>query len=101
MRSLVPARSHYNCVRADLSAAGSQNKSSIGGGFETRDLSLALNRWVERCSPRFEEGVKLGATHVAVRLFTCVCRSRELDPPVGGDQAEGVPAPAAPGLGNA
>ena len=64
-------------------------------------MSVTHDRRIERSRPRFKEPDQLVPGHVTVRLCARVRDSREAYGPVRGDQAEGIPAPRSPGLGDA
>src|SRR5712691_6003640 len=100
MRLLVSARRNHDRACTDRLTGCFQLESTLRIGFDAGDVAMLLERDVERCRPRFEEGDQLLERHEAVRIRTRIGGPGEAYSPVRCYQAERIPAPGAPCLGH-
>src|SRR5207253_8643134 len=95
----ISAGRDHDSARAQL-AAGQAEHEAVALRVEGGHLASVSHRGMEGVRPALEVIDEGGTIHETVGLRARVFATREPDAPVGRDEAEGIPAARAPGLGD-
>src|ERR1700724_987893 len=94
MRFLVSTRGENDVSRSDLALGRSEQKRPLARGLQAGHRDAVMDRRTETLGVCDQVADDLVPGHESVGIISAIALARQLDRPVGNDQAEAVPAPA-------